>query len=265
MYHQFKQLADIDITEVPMEVGPTTHYIMGGIRVDGDTQMSTVPGLFAAGECAAGLHGANRLGGNSLSDLLVFGKRAGESAASYAAGLSSRPRVSESDLGSAEQEALAPFSNPGGENPYAVMKDLQEHMQALVGIIRKGDELERALKEIDRLKERAKNVSVKGTGRAYNPGWNTALDLRSMLTVSECIAKAALERTESRGGHTRDDYPATDYDYWGKINLVLTERNGKLSLDKKPLPEMPDDLKPLFSRDRQWHQDVPARTGSGRA
>jgi succinate dehydrogenase / fumarate reductase flavoprotein subunit len=192
------------------------------------------------------MHGSNRLGGNSLSDLLVFGKRAGESAASYASGLSSRPRVNEADVQAAADEAEAPFSNPGTENPYAVMKDLQDHMQSLVGIIRRGDELERALKEIDRLKERAKNVSVKGLGREYNPGWNTALDLRAMLTVSECIAKAALERTESRGGHTRDDYPATDYDYWGKTNLVLSQRGGKIQLDKKPLPEMPDDLKTLF-------------------
>jgi succinate dehydrogenase / fumarate reductase flavoprotein subunit len=246
MYHQFKELGDVDITKEPMEVAPTCHYVMGGIEVDADTQAAVVPGLYAAGEVSGGMHGSNRLGGNSLSDLLVFGKRAGESAAQYAAGLSSRPRVSESDLSSAEQEALAPFDRPGGENPYAVMKDLQEHMQALVGIIRRGEELEQALEEIERLKERANSVSVSGTGREYNPGWNTALDLRSMLTVSECIAKAALERTESRGGHTRDDYPATDYDYWGKINLVLTQHNGKIALDRKPLPEMPDDLKPLF-------------------
>jgi succinate dehydrogenase / fumarate reductase flavoprotein subunit len=246
MYHQFKELGDVDITKEPMEVAPTCHYVMGGVEVDADTQASAVPGLYAAGEVSGGMHGSNRLGGNSLSDLLVFGKRAGESAAEYAAGLSSRPRVTEADVQAAADEAIAPFSNPGNENPYAVMKDLQDHMQSLVGIIRRGDELERALKEIDRLKERAKNVSVKGLGREYNPGWNTALDLRSMLTVSECIAKAALERTESRGGHTRDDYPATDYDFWGKTNLVLTQKGGKIQLDKKPLPEMPDDLKPLF-------------------
>jgi succinate dehydrogenase / fumarate reductase flavoprotein subunit len=246
MYHQFKELGDVDITKEPMEVAPTCHYVMGGVEVDADTQASIVPGLYAAGEVSGGMHGSNRLGGNSLSDLLVFGKRAGESAASYASGLSSRPRVNEADVQAAADEAEAPFSNPGTENPYAVMKDLQDHMQSLVGIIRRGDELERALKEIDRLKERAKNVSVKGLGREYNPGWNTALDLRAMLTVSECIAKAALERTESRGGHTRDDYPATDYDYWGKTNLVLSQRGGKIQLDKKPLPEMPDDLKTLF-------------------
>jgi succinate dehydrogenase / fumarate reductase flavoprotein subunit len=159
--------------------------------------------------------------------------------------LPSRPRVTEADVQAAHDEAVAPFSNPGGENPFAVMKDLQEHMQALVGIIRKADELEQALKEIDRLKDRAKNVSVKGTGRAYNPAWHTALDLRSMLTVSECVAKAALERTESRGGHTRDDYPATDPE-WGRINLILTQRRGSIALDRKPLPQMPDDLKALF-------------------
>jgi len=191
------------------------------------------------------MHGSNRLGGNSLSDLLVFGKRAGEHAASYVAGLSSRPRISEADVSAAAAEALAPFHNPGGENPYAVMKDLQDTMQGLVGIIRKGDELERALKEVDALKERAQNVSLRGTGRDYNPGWHTALDLRAMLTVSECIARAALERKESRGGHTRDDYPATDPD-WGKVNLVLTEKRGSISLDRKSLPQMPDDLKTLF-------------------
>jgi succinate dehydrogenase / fumarate reductase flavoprotein subunit len=245
MYHQFKELGDVDITKEPMEVAPTCHYVMGGVEVDADTQAAMVPGLFAAGEVSGGMHGSNRLGGNSLSDLLVFGKRAGESAASYAAGLPSRPRVTEADVTAAHDEAVAPFTNPGGENPFAVMKDLQEHMQSLVGIIRKADELEQALKEIDRLKERAKNVSVKGTGRAYNPAWHTALDLRSMLTVSECVAKAALERTESRGGHTRDDYPATDPE-WGRINLVLTQRRGSLSLDRKPLPQMPDDLKALF-------------------
>jgi succinate dehydrogenase / fumarate reductase flavoprotein subunit len=246
MYHQFKELGDVDITKEPMEVAPTCHYVMGGVEVDADTQASIVPGLYAAGEVSGGMHGSNRLGGNSLSDLLVFGKRAGESAATYSAGLSVRPRVDERDVQAAEDEALAPFANPGGENPYAVMKDLQASMQSLVGIIRTGDELERALHDIDALKERAKHVSVRGTGRSYNPGWHTALDLRAMLTVSECIARAALERTESRGGHTRDDYPATDYDYWGTVNLVLTERGGKIELDRKPLPQMPDDLKTLF-------------------
>jgi succinate dehydrogenase / fumarate reductase flavoprotein subunit len=246
MYHQFKELGDVDITKEPMEVAPTCHYVMGGVEVDPESQAAKVSGLYAVGEVSGGMHGSNRLGGNSLSDLLVFGRRAGESAADYAAKLSSRPRVMEADVQAAAQEALAPFDNPGGENPYAVMKDLQEHMQSLVGIIRRGDELELALKEIDRLKQRARNVSVKGTGREYNPGWHTALDLRAMLTVSECIAKAALERTESRGGHTREDYPATDYDYWGTINLVLSEKDGAIALDRKPLPQMPDELKTLF-------------------
>jgi succinate dehydrogenase / fumarate reductase flavoprotein subunit len=204
-----------------------------------------VQGLYAVGEVSGGMHGSNRLGGNSLGDLLVFGKRAGEAAAGYTSSLAVRPAPRDADVAAAADEALAPFDNPGGENPYAVMKDLQTHMQSLVGIIRTGAELEQALAELERLKERARNVSVKG-GRAYNPGWNTALDLRSMLTVSEAIARAALERTESRGGHTRDDYPATDNDYWGKINLVVTEKNGQLQLDRQPLPEMPDELKELF-------------------
>jgi succinate dehydrogenase / fumarate reductase flavoprotein subunit len=245
MYHQFKELGDVDITKEPMEVAPTCHYVMGGIEVDADTQAAGVTGLYAAGEVSGGMHGSNRLGGNSLSDLLVFGKRAGESAAAYVAGLPARPAISASDVQVATDEALAPFSNPGGENPYAVMKDLQEHMQSLVGIIRKGEELERALKEIEQLKERARHVSVRGTGRSYNPGWHTALDLRSMLTVSECIARAALERKESRGGHTRDDYPTADPD-WGKVNLVLRERRGVVDIARQPLPVMPDDLKTLF-------------------
>jgi succinate dehydrogenase / fumarate reductase flavoprotein subunit len=246
MYHQFKELGDVDITKEPMEVAPTCHYVMGGVEVDADTQASTrVQGLYAVGEVSGGMHGSNRLGGNSLGDLLVFGKRAGEAAAGYTSSLAVRPAPRDADVAAAADEALAPFDNPGGENPYAVMKDLQTHMQSLVGIIRTGAELEQALAELERLKERARNVSVKG-GRAYNPGWNTALDLRSMLTVSEAIARAALERTESRGGHTRDDYPATDNDYWGKINLVVTEKNGQLQLDRQPLPEMPDELKELF-------------------
>ncbi|HEX5594408.1 MAG TPA: fumarate reductase/succinate dehydrogenase flavoprotein subunit, partial [Micromonosporaceae bacterium] len=188
--------------------------------------------------------GSNRLGGNSLSDLLVFGKRAGESAASYAAGLSARPRAAAADVAAAADEALAPFGR-AGENPYTVMKDLQATMQSLVGIIRKGDELETAIKELDGLKERARTVSVQGMGREYNPGWHTALDLRSMLTVSECIARAALTRTESRGGHTRDDYPTADPE-WGKVNLVLREKRGSITIDRQPLPQMPDDLKTLF-------------------
>jgi succinate dehydrogenase / fumarate reductase flavoprotein subunit len=249
MYHQFKELGDVDITKEPMEVAPTCHYVMGGVEVDADTQSSVVDGLYAVGEVSGGMHGSNRLGGNSLGDLLVFGKRAGEHAAEYVAHLPARPAVKESDVDAAADEALAPFTNPGGENPYTVMHDLQEHMQSLVGIIRRGDELERALAEIERLKARAKDVSVRGTGRGYNPGWHTALDLRAMLTVSECIARAALERTESRGGHTRDDYPSTD-PQWGTVNLVVTEKRGNVQLDRKPLPVMPDDLKTLFEESR---------------
>jgi succinate dehydrogenase / fumarate reductase, flavoprotein subunit len=244
MYHQFKELGDVDITKEPMEVAPTCHYVMGGIEVDPDTQAATVPGLFAAGEVSGGMHGSNRLGGNSLSDLLVFGKRAGESAASYVAGLPTRPRISAADVAGAGDEALAPFGR-SGENPFAVMRDLQDVMQRLVGIIRKADELETALKELDGLKERARTVSVQGAVREYNPGWHTALDLRAMLTVSECIARAALTRTESRGGHTREDHPGSDPE-WGRVNLVLREKRGSISIDKQPLPQMPDDLKTLF-------------------
>jgi succinate dehydrogenase / fumarate reductase, flavoprotein subunit len=244
MYHQFKELGDVDITKEPMEVAPTCHYVMGGVEVDADTQQSAVPGLYAVGEVSGGMHGANRLGGNSLGDLLVFGKRAGEHAADYVASLPSRPAISQADIDAAVSEALKPFSNNGEENPYTVQHDLQEIMFSLVGIIRTAEEMRQALKEIEALKERATRVGVEG-GRAYNPGWHTALDLRSMLTVSESIATAALERTESRGGHTRDDYPATD-PTWGTINLIVSEKNGKVTLERKPLPEMPDDLKELF-------------------
>jgi succinate dehydrogenase / fumarate reductase, flavoprotein subunit len=244
MYHQFKELGDVDITKEPMEVAPTCHYVMGGVEVDADTQQSSIAGLYAVGEVSGGMHGANRLGGNSLGDLLVFGKRAGEHAADYVASLPARPAISQADIDAAVSEALKPFSNTGEENPYTVQHDLQELMFSLVGIIRTAEEMTQALKEIEALKERATRVGVEG-GRPYNPGWHTALDLRSMLTVSESIATAALERTESRGGHTRDDYPATD-PVWGTINLIVSEKNGKVTLERKPLPEMPDDLKELF-------------------
>jgi succinate dehydrogenase / fumarate reductase flavoprotein subunit len=244
MYHQFKELGDVDITKEPMEVAPTCHYVMGGVEVDADTQQAAVPGLYAVGEVSGGMHGANRLGGNSLGDLLVFGKRAGEHAADYVASLPARPAISQADIDSAVAEALKPFSTTGEENPYTVQHDLQDTMFSLVGIIRTAEEMRQALKQIEALKERATRVSVAG-GRAYNPGWHTALDLRSMLTVSESIATAALERTESRGGHTRDDYPMSD-PTWGTINLVVSEKNGKVTLDRKPLPEMPEDLKELF-------------------
>lgn len=246
MYHQFKELADVDITAEPMEIGPTCHYVMGGVEVDADTELSAVPGLYAVGECSGGMHGSNRLGGNSLSDLLVFGRRAGESAAEYASSLGTRPAVAEVDVKVAEQSALAPFEVEGGENPYTIQQDLQQSMNDLVGIIRDGAELERSLAEIEEFKERAKRMKVEGH-RQYNPGWHLAIDLRNMLIVSECIAKAALARTESRGGHTRDDYPATDPE-WGTKNLILNldaEGTG-VELTEKPLPVMPDELKKYF-------------------
>jgi succinate dehydrogenase flavoprotein subunit len=223
MYHQFKELADVDITKEPMEVGPTCHYVMGGVEVDPDTTMSIVPGLFAAGEVAGGMHGSNRLGGNSLSDLLVFGRRAGLGAASYVDALGGvRPAVAESDLEDAVKRALLPFSSAtdGGENPFVVQLELQKTMHNLVGIIRKADEMEQALKALQDLAVRTRTVSVEGH-REFNPGWHLALDLRNMLLVSLCVAKAALERQESRGGHTRDDYPAMDSD-WRHVLLVLS-------------------------------------------
>ncbi len=244
MYHQFKQLADIDITREAMEVGPTTHYMMGGIRVDGDTQMSTVPGLFAAGECAAGLHGANRLGGNSLSDLLVFGKRAGEHAARFArdqgeAGFD--PAV----VDRAARQALEPFERGAeGEGPYQVQYDLQEMMQDLVGIVRRGEEMERALDGIAGLWERAARVGVAGN-REYNPGWHTALDLPNLLTVSEAIARAALERRESRGGHFRDDYPEKDPAFGGFNVLVRRGPGGEMQITREPIAPMPAELQQI--------------------
>ena len=241
MYHQFKQLANIDITTTPMEVGPTTHYIMGGVRVDGDSQMSTVAGLFAAGECAAGLHGANRLGGNSLSDLVVFGKRAGEYAAKYARSQST-PALSAADAEAAVNEALAPFSRDGsGESPYAVQHELQDMMQDLVGIVRREAEMQEALGRIDALRGRARRVGVSGN-REYNPGWHTALDLDNLLTISEAITRAAIERRESRGGHFRDDHPEKDPAY-GKFNIVMRRGpDGTMQLERIPIRPMPDEL-----------------------
>jgi succinate dehydrogenase / fumarate reductase flavoprotein subunit len=245
MYHQFMQLANIDITKQPMEIGPTTHYVMGGIRVDGDTQMSTVPGLFAAGECAAGLHGANRLGGNSLSDLLVFGKRAGEHAAKFAA--------SHGDVGfdatqaeRAEREALAPFERAeGGEGPYQVQDALQETMQDLVGIVRRQEEMERALEGIAALRARARRVGVKGN-REYNPGWHTALDLPNLLTVSEAVTRSAIERRESRGGHFRDDYPDKDAALAGFNLVVRRDDGGAMQVTREPIPPMPGELQAII-------------------
>jgi succinate dehydrogenase / fumarate reductase flavoprotein subunit len=243
MYHQFKQLADIDITTTPMEVGPTTHYIMGGIRVDGDTQQSTVAGLFAAGECAAGLHGANRLGGNSLSDLLVFGKRAGESAAAFARG-ASVPTIDPSVVDQAARDAVAPFErgvNASGEGPYQVQQELQSMMQDLVGIVRRESEMKEALAGVARLQEKARQVGVAGN-REYNPGWHTALDLANLLTVSEAIARSAIERRESRGGHFRDDYPDKT-DEGATFNIVIARgAGGEMTLVREPIRPLPAEL-----------------------
>ena len=246
MYHQFKELADVDITAEPMEIGPTCHYVMGGVEVDPDTQQSAVTGLYAAGEVSGGMHGSNRLGGNSLSDLLVFGRRAGESAAAYVAALEKRPQVDDGLVRAGEWSALEPFNAEEGENPYSIHHDLQQQMNDLVGIIRTASELEEALAGIERLKERAAAMAVDGH-RQYNPGWHLALDLRNMLLVSEAIAKAALARQESRGGHTRDDFPKPDPE-WGSKNLVvrLDEAGTGVDLTEQPLPVMPDELKTYF-------------------
>jgi succinate dehydrogenase / fumarate reductase, flavoprotein subunit len=245
MYHQFKELADVDITAEPMEVGPTCHYVMGGVAVAPDTEESSVPGLYAAGEVAGGMHGANRLGGNSLSDLLVFGRRAGLNAAYAVIRMRSRPTVSDADVRAAAEAAVAPFADEGGENPYTVQHDLQDVMHNLVGIIRTSDEMEQALKAISDLRERATKATVEGH-RQYNPGWHLALDLHNMLLVSECIARAALQRTESRGGHTRDDYPATDQS-WGRVNLHCVLDGDEVAVERRPLPVMPDELRALFA------------------
>jgi succinate dehydrogenase / fumarate reductase flavoprotein subunit len=244
MYHQFMQLAGIDITKEPMEIGPTTHYIMGGVRVDGDTQMSTVPGLFACGECAAGLHGANRLGGNSLSDLLVFGKRAGEHAARFARD-HGKSSVNRADVSAAEKRALAPFERSGSaDGPYQVQETLQENMQDLVGIVRTEHEMEQALACIESLTRRAATVSVHGN-REYNPGWHTALDLDNLLVVAEAIARSALARKESRGGHFRDDFPDKDPAY-GAFNLVVQQDGEQMRLSRESLAPMPQELKAVI-------------------
>jgi succinate dehydrogenase / fumarate reductase flavoprotein subunit len=245
MYHQFHQLAGIDITKEPMEVGPTTHYMMGGVRVDPETQMSTVPGLFAAGECGAGLHGANRLGGNSLSDLLVFGQRAGEHAAQHAAAHSAA-RIDDGQVERAARAALAPFERRGGDGagPFAIQHELQRMMQELVGIVRTGPEMERALEGIAAFKRQAAAVGVAGN-REYNPGWHTALDLPNLLAVSEAITRAALERRESRGAQFRDDYPQKD-DAHGKFNVVVRKgTDGAMIVERMPLPTMSAELQAI--------------------
>jgi succinate dehydrogenase / fumarate reductase, flavoprotein subunit len=248
MYHQFKQLADIDITEQSMEVGPTTHYVMGGIHVDPDTQMSRVPGLFAAGECAAGINGANRLGGNSLSDLLVFGKRAGEFAAKFAKE-NQHGKIDNDKIDVVAREALAPFERGGGENPYQVQKDLQEIMQDNVGIVRNEVEMESALQHLKSFWERTSRVGVVGN-REYNPGWHTALDLKNLLTVSEAITRAALERKESRGAQFREDYPSKD-ERSAKLNTMISKApDGTMEIRLEPLPEMPDYLREIIEENR---------------
>ncbi|MGH3563586.1 MAG: FAD-binding protein, partial [Mycobacterium sp.] len=256
MYHQFMQLADVDITKHVMEVGPTCHYVMGGIEVDADTGASTVAGLFAAGECSGGMHGSNRLGGNSLSDLLVFGRRAGLGVADYVQQLSSRPAVPEDAVGAAAKLALAPFDGPSGpsgsaepENPYTLHGELQQSMNDLVGIIRNAHDIEQALAKLEEFKARFANLAVEGH-RQYNPGWHLAVDLRNMLLVGECVTKAALQRTESRGGHTRDDHPSMDSS-WRKLLLVCEAAAGDevipdITITKKDQTPMRSDLLELF-------------------
>jgi succinate dehydrogenase / fumarate reductase, flavoprotein subunit len=247
MYHQFKELADVDITSEPMEIGPTCHYVMGGVEVDPDTGAASVPGLFAVGEVSGGMHGSNRLGGNSLSDLLVFGRRSGLGAAEYVSALpaSDRASVSEASLDAAAAVAIQPLERAEGENPYAIHGELQVIMNDLVGLIRRESEMKTALVELDKLRAREAQVSAAG-GRAYNPGWHLSLDLRNMLVVAECVAQAALERQESRGGHTRDDYPGMSPE-WRKINLICSATaEGTVSLKRQPNPPMRTDLLELF-------------------
>ncbi|MGQ0846664.1 MAG: FAD-binding protein, partial [Sporichthyaceae bacterium] len=247
MYHQFKELADVDITKEPMEVGPTCHYIMGGVEVDADTQASVVTGLYAAGEVGGGMHGSNRLGGNSLGDLLVFGERAGRYAAEFAKTAS--PKIADGQIEVAAAEATAPFDREDGENPYALHAELQATMNELVGIIRDADEMQTALDKLQGFKERAKNITVTGN-RQFNPGWHLALDMKNMLLCSEMVAVAAIERKESRGGHTRNDYPVAVPE-WGTKNIVLSEKDGTVSFKHQALAVMPDELKELFEGDKK--------------
>ncbi len=245
MYHQFKELADVDITKGPMEVGPTCHYVMGGIRVEAETGQSTVPGIFAAGEAAAGLHGANRLGGNSLSDLLVFGRRAGMAAAAHAK-KTAQASIDNAQVQAAEKELLAPFSNTG-ESPYAVHRDLQTVMQSLVGIYRTADDLERAATELQMLKARAAAASVEGS-RMFNPGWHLSRELKSMLIVSEAVTKSAIARTESRGAHSRIDFPNLD-NAWGQKHNIIIDEAGAMVRREEPIPSLPDDLKEILAQE----------------
>jgi succinate dehydrogenase / fumarate reductase flavoprotein subunit len=247
MHHQFLELAGVDITREPMEVGPAQHYMMGGIEVDPDTCAALLPGLFAAGEVSGGMHGSNRLGGNSLSDLLVFGRRAGAGAADYLDGPGgTRPTIYGEDLAAARSEALTPLARSGGENPYTVHAEIQQTMSDLVGIIRRESEIESALSDLGKLRERAANVSAEGC-TAYNPGWHLALDLRNILLIAECVALAALERQESRGGHTREDYPQMSPE-WRKINLICSLDGDRVTLRRQPIPAIRPDLMALFDR-----------------
>ncbi|MGH2698721.1 MAG: FAD-binding protein, partial [Actinomycetota bacterium] len=247
MYHQFKELADVDITKEPMEIGPTCHYMMGGLKVDAETA-ATVPGLFAAGEVAGGMHGANRLGGNSLSDLLVFGRRAGRSAAEYARAIDVRPAAASDQAQEVARDALEPFERSVGENPYLLQQELQDTMQTLVGIIRTEEELRKGVEVLGELKERAGRVATEGN-RLYNPGWHLALDLRSLLATSEAIAVAALERKESRGAQTREDYPQTDPEL-GRVNIVVRMKDGEPYVDRTPLEPLPQHLRALVEDQR---------------
>jgi succinate dehydrogenase / fumarate reductase flavoprotein subunit len=247
MYHQFKELADVDITAGPMEVGPTCHYMMGGIRVEAETAQSTVPGLFAAGEAAAGLHGSNRLGGNSLSDLLVFGRRAGAAAAKHAKEVSA-PTVDATKILDAERDALEPFQRKTGENPYAIHRDLQEVMQNLVGIYRTREDVRTALGELEKFKARLANVSIEGS-RMFNPGWHLSLELKSMLTISEAVARSALVREESRGAHSRIDFPEPSAE-WGKKNNIIKREGAAMTLRQDTRPEMPEELKHILAEEK---------------
>jgi succinate dehydrogenase / fumarate reductase flavoprotein subunit len=247
MYHQFKELADVDITKGPMEVGPTVHYMMGGIRVEAETAQSSLPGLFAAGEAAAGLHGANRLGGTSLSDLLVFGRRAGLAAARHAKEVGA-PKLDEGQISAGESGALNAFQRQGGENPYAVHRDLQTVMQNLVGIFRVREDMEKALGELAKLKERAAHTGVEGS-RMFNPGWHMAIEVKSMLTVSEAVTRSALVREESRGAHSRIDFPELSPD-WGTKNNIISQDGKKMGLRQERLPELPADLKQVLAEDK---------------
>jgi succinate dehydrogenase / fumarate reductase flavoprotein subunit len=245
MYHQFKELADVDITKEPMEVGPTCHYMMGGIRVEAETGQSSMPGIFAAGEAAAGLHGANRLGGNSLSDLLVFGRRAGMAAAAHAK-QTAYASLDNAQMQDAERELLAPFSNTG-ESPYAVHRDLQTVMQSLVGIYRNAEDLERALGELQMLKARAAAASVEGS-RMFNPGWHLVGELKSMLIIADAVTKSAMARTESRGAHSRIDFPDLEKS-WGQKHNIIVEEGGEMVRREMPIPPMPDDLKEVLAQE----------------